>query len=110
MSDEVFVDSAALRKLAKSFETHAYDLQSHLKSFSQKTGEEAIGDGFGVLTESEEITSSYVDYSKDVSTAMEKVHRHLDEIGAALQQVTRNTETNDDNVSALFGRKGPRSS
>ncbi|MEU8783058.1 hypothetical protein [Streptomyces sp. NPDC048637] len=106
MSDEVFVDSAALRKLAKSFETHAYDLQSHLKTFSQKTGEEAISDGFGVLTESEEVTSSYVDYSKDVTSAMEKVHRHLDEIGAALGQVTRNTETNDADVSALFGHKG----
>jgi hypothetical protein len=39
---------------------------------------------------------------------MGKVHRHLDEIGAALEQVTRNTETSDDDVSALFGRKGGR--
>ncbi|MFG2140362.1 hypothetical protein [Streptomyces sp. NPDC048650] len=100
---ESYVDHAELMKLAKSFEQHSYDLESHLKKFTAETGEEAITDGFGVLTESEEVTSAYIDYSADIASAMKAIYTHLDAIGAALKQVTKNTETNDEGVGALFG-------
>ena len=99
--DEFYVDPEAMKKLAKSFESHAYDLQSHMKTFQSKTGEEAITDGFGLLTESEEINQAYIGHSEDVRQAMEAVYRHLDAIGAALRQVTKSTETTDENVSRL---------
>lgn len=104
--EEVYVDPDGMRNLAKSFESHAYDLQSYMKTFHSKTGEEAITDGFGLLTESEEINHAYIGHSEDVRQAMEAVYRHLDAIGSALRQVTKNTEMTDDNVSALFGGEG----
>lgn len=93
-------------KLAKSFEQHSYDLESTLKKFVAETGEEAISDGFGVLTESEEVTSAYIEYSTDVAGAMKSIYTHLDAIGAGLKQVTANTEANDQGVGALFGNHG----
>ncbi|MFZ3567762.1 hypothetical protein ACOKM5_12455 [Streptomyces sp. BH097] len=103
---ESYVDHAQLMKLAKSFEQHAYDLESTLRKFSAETGEEAISDGFGVLTESEEVTSAYIEYSADVTDAMKSIYTHLDAIGSGLRQVTANTETNDEGVGALFGNHG----
>ncbi|MCL6297114.1 hypothetical protein ACWDFH_23040 [Streptomyces kronopolitis] len=107
MAEQVsYVDHGELMKLARSFEQHSYDLESNLKKFTAETGEEAISDGFGVLTESEEVTSAYIDYSTDVTSAMKAVYTHLDAIGAALKEVTRNTQANDENVGSLFGHNG----
>lgn len=103
MSDSAYVEPDQVKKLAKSFETHAYDLQSYLKTFQTKTGEEAITDGFGLLTESDEINTAYIGFSDDVLESMKQVYRHLDEIGAALRKVTKNTEVTDDDISVLFG-------
>lgn len=103
MSDAPYVEPDRVKKLARSFESHAYDLQSHLRKFHEKTGEEAITDGFGLLTESDEINEAYIGFSNDVRESMQKVYRHLDAIGAALRQVTQNTETTDDDVAVLFG-------
>lgn len=102
-SGETYVDPDRMKKLAKSFESHAYDLQSYMKTFHSKTGEEAITDGFGLLTESEEINAAYIGYSDDVREAMDAVYRHLDAIGAALRQVTKNTEATDEDLTVLFG-------
>ncbi|WP_420035854.1 hypothetical protein ACN2WE_29645 [Streptomyces sp. cg28] len=103
---ESYVDHSELTKLARSFEQHAYDLESNLRKFVAETGEEAISDGFGVLTESEEVTSAYITYSADVADAMRAIYTHLDAIGAGLRQVTAQTETNDESVGALFGSHG----
>lgn len=105
MSDQApYVEPSEVRKLAKSFELYAYDLRDHLKRFRNETGEEAISDGFGVLTESDEVTSAYIGYSADVAGAMKTVHEHLDAVADALRQVTKNTETTDDDVAVLFGK------
>jgi hypothetical protein len=101
-----FYDPDEGRKLARNFEMQAYDLRAYLKEFSEETGEEAISDGFGVLTESEEVTSAYIGYSTDVAAAMKVVHEHLDKIADALKKVNRNTETTDDDVAVLFGKFG----
>ncbi|MER5947722.1 hypothetical protein ABT127_16840 [Streptomyces sp. NPDC001904] len=103
---ESYVDHSELAKLARSFEQHAYDLESNLRKFAAETGEEAIRDGFGVLSESEEATSAYITYSADVADAMKAVYSHLDAIGAGLKQVAADTETNDEGVGALFGNHG----
>ncbi|WP_052869289.1 hypothetical protein [Streptomyces niger] len=104
MADEVsHVNHGELVKLARSFETHSYDLASYLKAFTADTGEEVISDGFGVLTESEEVTSAYNDYSSDVTSAVKVIHAHLDAIGAALREVTKTTHAYDKDVEALFG-------
>lgn len=97
-----YADDAG-RELARRFELQAYDLRSFLKSFEHETGEEAITDGFGILTESEEITSAYLEYSAEAVRAMTLVHQHMDAIADALKQVNANTEVNDQEVAALFG-------
>ena len=106
MPEESFVDSSEIKKLAKYFESHSQDLEKHLKDFISKTGEESITDGFGVLTESEEVTTAYIQYATDVAEAMRSVYRHLDAIGGALRQVTENSQSTDENLSALFGPGG----
>ncbi|MFE7441514.1 hypothetical protein ACFU7X_13755 [Streptomyces chartreusis] len=99
-----FYEPGAGRSLARKFETQAYDLRAYLKKFEEETGEEAITDGFGVLTESEEVTSAYISYSADVASAMKVVHEHLDKIADALRKVNRDTEVTDEDLSVLFGK------
>ncbi|WP_437084265.1 hypothetical protein [Streptomyces sp. enrichment culture] len=99
-----YYDPGAGRELARKFEMHAYDLRAYLKKFEEETGEEAITDGFGVLTESAEVTSAYISYSTDVASAMKVVHEHLDAIAEALRKVNRDTEATDGDLSVLFGK------
>jgi hypothetical protein len=98
-----YADNAG-RDLARKFELQAYDLRAFLRSFENETGGEAITDGFGVLTESEEVTTAYLEYSTEALRAMALVHKHLDDIADALKRVNSNTEVGDDEVAALFGK------
>ncbi|MEU0744217.1 hypothetical protein [Streptomyces sp. NPDC006134] len=93
------------RELARKFELQAYDLRDYLKKFEEETGEEAITDGFGVLTESAEVTSAYISYSADVASAMKTVYEHLDRIADALRKVNKDTEVTDDDLAVLFGKQ-----
>jgi hypothetical protein len=104
--DAAYYADDAGRNLARKFELQTYDLRSFLKSFENQTGEEAITDGFGILTESEEVTSAYLEFSEEAMRAMTLVHQHLDAIAVALKQVNANTEVNDQEVAALFGESG----
>ncbi|MGW1162796.1 hypothetical protein ACWD48_32265 [Streptomyces sp. NPDC002519] len=100
-----YYEPGAGRDLARKFELQAYDLRAYLKEFTEKTGEEAITDGFGVLTESEEVTSTYIAYSADVASAMKAVHEHLDKIADALRKVNKDAEVTDDDLAVLFGKQ-----
>ncbi|WP_228022664.1 hypothetical protein [Streptomyces acidicola] len=100
-----YYEPGAGRELARKFEMQAYDLRAYLKKFEEETGEEAITDGFGVLTESAEVTSAYISYSADVASAMKVVHEHLDSIADALRKVNRDTEVTDDDLAVLFGKQ-----
>ncbi|MFJ5211312.1 hypothetical protein [Streptomyces nigra] len=99
-----FYEPTAGRSLARKFEMQAYDLRAYLKRFEEETGEEAITDGFGVLTESAEVTNAYISYSEDVASAVKVVHEHLDRIADALRKVNANTEVTDDELAVLFGK------
>ncbi|MGW7197291.1 hypothetical protein [Streptomyces chryseus] len=104
--DAPFYAQDAGRKLARDFESRAYDLRAHLKKFTDETGEEAISDGFGLLTESDELRTEYVDYSSDAAEALNLVHKYLDAVADSLRKVHRNTEITDEGVAVLFGAKG----
>ncbi|KOT96543.1 hypothetical protein ADK70_09340, partial [Streptomyces rimosus subsp. pseudoverticillatus] len=93
--DESLVDAAALGKLSKSFETYGYDLESYLREFQTKTGSEAIHDGFGVLTESEEVTSVYIGLSTDLSETLHGLRRHLEQVNQEIRQVQQNATTTE---------------
>jgi hypothetical protein len=100
-----YYEPGAGRSLARKFELQAYDLRAHLKKFEAETGEEAITDGFGVLTESAEVTSAYISYSADVAGAIKVVHEHLDRIADALRKVNKDTEATDDDLAVLFAKR-----
>lgn len=102
--DEAYYADGAGRGLAKNFELHAYDLRAYLKKFENETGEEAISDGFGLLTESDEVRNAYIEYSTSAASAMKAVHEHLDAIADALRKINKNTEVNDEDVAVLFGK------
>ncbi|KAA6223989.1 hypothetical protein CP973_20555 [Streptomyces albofaciens JCM 4342] len=102
--DESLVDAAALGKLAKSFESYGSDLESYLKEFQTKTGSEAIHDGFGVLTESEEVTSAYIELSTDLTETLHELRRHLDQVSQGVHLVQQNTTATDESLSHGFGQ------
>ncbi|MFE9399040.1 hypothetical protein [Streptomyces flavidovirens] len=104
--DAPFYAADAGRKLAREFELRAYDLRAHLKKFLDETGEEAISDGFGFLTESDRLRNEYIEYSTDAVDAMKLVHKYLDAVADSLRKVHRNTEVTDEGVAVLFGKKG----
>ncbi|KUM67713.1 hypothetical protein [Streptomyces curacoi] len=101
---EAFYAEGAGRGLAKQFELQAYDLRAYLKKFENETGEEAISDGFGLLTESDEVRNAYIEYSTTAASAMKALHEHLDAIADALRKVNKNTEVNDEDLAVLFGK------
>ncbi|MFI5525752.1 hypothetical protein [Streptomyces platensis] len=101
---ESLVDAAALSRLAKSFETYGSDLESYVKDFRAKTDSEVIHDGFGVLTESEEVTSAYIEMSRDMVESLEALHKHLDHIADGLRQVQRNATTTDESLATGFNQ------
>ncbi|MFF8784308.1 hypothetical protein [Streptomyces sp. NPDC015125] len=101
--NESSVDVAALSKLAKSFESHGSDLESYTKEFRSKTDAEVIYDGFGVLTESEEVTSAYIEMSNDMVETLNALRRHLDQINQGLRTVQQNATTTDEALSTGFG-------
>ncbi|MFD7297888.1 hypothetical protein ACFV9W_31780 [Streptomyces sp. NPDC059897] len=106
MADDMYIDESELKKLGKSFETYAYDLESYVKEFSSKTGSEQIHDGFGVLTESEEVTSAYIELAEHMVQSLGNLQRHLDDIGAGMNENARNTESADDAMADLFKGDG----
>jgi hypothetical protein len=104
VADESYYAEGAGRDLAKKFEMQAYDLRAFLKSFEEKTGEEAITDGFGVLTESEEVNAAYIGYSEGAVGAVKFIHEYLDLIADSLRKVNGNTEVTDEGMAAIFGK------
>jgi Ni,Fe-hydrogenase maturation factor len=104
--DDMYIDESELAKLGKSFETHAYDLEQYLKDFKKTTGSEAIHDGFGVLTESEEVTSAYIELAEHMANALGDLHRHLDGMGAGMRDNAKNTEAADDAMAEMFKGDG----
>ncbi|GGZ39345.1 type VII secretion target [Streptomyces poonensis] len=102
MSHDFYVDAQELTRLARAFDTRAYDLSSAVRSFQGKTGAEQISDGFGFLTESEEVTSAYIELSAEMADSLGKLARHLDEVGQALRDNARNSEASDDALADMF--------
>ncbi|UNO41116.1 hypothetical protein [Streptomyces sp. MST-110588] len=100
--NESLVDAAALGKLSKSFESYGADLESYIKEFQGKTGSEVIHDGFGVLTESEEVTSAYIELSTDMTQTLNELRRHLDQMSQGIRQVQQNATATDESLSSGF--------
>lgn len=106
MADDMYIDAVQLNKLGKSFETHAYDLEQYVKEFAGKTGDEQIHDGFGLLTESDEVTSAYIELAEHMVKSLGNLHRHLDAIGGGMRDNAKNTESADDAMAAMFKGDG----
>lgn len=104
MSDGFYIDPREMEKLAKAFDSRTYDFASAIKSFRTKTDAEQIHDGFGFLTESEEVTSAYIELATELADSLEKLSRHFDEIGQSLKTNAKNSEAADDALSDMFSR------
>jgi hypothetical protein len=102
LPDEFYIKPTAVEGLAKEFRTRAEDLGEQLAKFKPKTDGEAIHDGFGVLTESEEVTSAYIDLADKVRDSVEGLQKHLDAIADGLKKNASNTEKSDETMENLF--------
>ncbi|MFE2216941.1 hypothetical protein ACFW93_34040 [Streptomyces canus] len=107
MAGDFYLEPQELGKLASAFDTRAYDLGRAVKSFQGVTGTEQIQDGFGFLTESDEVTAAYVELAAEMAVSLGELARHLDEVGQALKGNAKNSEAADDALADLFkGGKG----
>ena len=102
MPDDFYIDPQEMTKLANAFDSRAYDLASAIKSFRTKTDAEQIHDGFGLLTESEEVTSAYIELATEIADSLDKLSRHFDEIGQSLKTNAKNSEAADDALADMF--------
>lgn len=103
MSRDFFLHAQALTELGNAFGTRAYDLARAVRGFEGRTGAEQIHDGFGFLTESEEVTSAYVELAAEMASALGNLTCHLDEVGQALKTNAQNSAASDDALADLFG-------
>ncbi|OEV08809.1 uncharacterized protein YukE [Streptomyces sp. Amel2xB2] len=99
------IDPGEMAKFAKSFEQRAQELGEALAKFKPKTDAEAIHDGFGIMTESEEVTSAYIELSGDMEKTVEGLQKHLDKIADGIKQNAKNTEAADEALSGIFKAK-----
>lgn len=102
MSGDFYLDPRELANLAGGFDTRAYDLASAAGVFERATGAERIHDGFGFLTESEEVTSAYVDLAAGMAESLGNLARHFDEVSQALKGNAKNSEASDETLAGLF--------
>jgi uncharacterized protein YukE len=101
-AQDLYIDPDELNKLSGAFQSYAHDLESALRSFMSKTGSEAIHDGFGVLTESEEVTSAYIELSENTSKSITNLHKHLDHIAQLIQSNAENSASADHAIATAF--------
>ncbi|MER6285863.1 hypothetical protein [Streptomyces sviceus] len=102
MSRDFHLHPQELKRLGNAFGTRAYDLAGAVKSFQAKTGAEHIHDGFGLLTESEEATSAYIELAEEMVVRLGELARHFDEVGQALKANATNSEAADDTLAEVF--------
>jgi biotin carboxylase len=102
MTGDFYLDPQEMAKTADAFRTRAYDLASAVRVFERATGAEQIHDGFGFLTESEEVTSAYVDLAVGMAEALGNLARQFDSVSQALQDNAKNSEAADDALAGLF--------
>ncbi|MCZ1013723.1 hypothetical protein [Streptomyces noursei] len=79
-------------------------MESYIKEFRAKTDAEVIHEGFGVLTESEEVTSAYIEMSTDMVESLNALRQHLDHISQGLRTVQQNATASDESLAAGFDR------
>lgn len=102
---EFHIEPGEMGKFAKSFEQRAQELGEALAKFKPKTDAEAIHDGFGIMTESEEVTSAYIELSGDMEKTVQGLQKHLDKIADGIKQNAKNTEAADEALSGMFKAK-----
>ena len=102
MSGDFYLEPQELAKLATAFDSRSYDLASAVRSFQGATDAEQIHDGFGFLTESEEVTSAYIELASEMAELMGKLARHFDDVGQAIKKDAKNSEACDAALADVF--------
>lgn len=103
---EFYIGHSALQGLSQDFRKQADELGEELAKFKPKTDSEAIHDGFGFLTESEEVTQAYIQLAENMTKSVEGLERHLHDISDKLKQNAANTERADETMKGIFDGEG----
>jgi hypothetical protein len=91
VSDGFYIGHSALEMLSGAFKKEADELGEQLAKFKPKTDSEAIHDGFGFLTESEEVTTAYIDLADHMTKAIQGLQDHLYDMAGNLSDNSHNT-------------------
>jgi uncharacterized protein YukE len=99
MLDEVSTNHTDLSRLAKSFESHAYDLERYLAEFTSATDADALRAGFGDPGASR----PHAELAEQVAAALGQLHRNLESIGHNLARNAGHSRAADEAVAETFG-------
>jgi uncharacterized protein YukE len=99
MLDEVSTNHTDLWRLAKSFESHAYDLERHLAAFRGATDPDTLREGFG----DSGAARGHAELAEQMAVALGEMHRHLESIGQNLARNANNSKAVDEAVTETFG-------
>ncbi|MFJ7078171.1 hypothetical protein [Streptomyces sp. NPDC098781] len=102
MSDGFYIGHSALERLSGAFKKEADELGERLAKFRPKTDGEAIHDGFGFLTESEEVTTAYIDLADHMTRAVQGLQDHLYDMADNLSDNSHNTASAEHALEDLF--------
>ncbi len=105
MSDGFCIGHSALERLSGAFKKEGDELGEQLASFKPKTDAEAIHDGFGFLTESEEVTNAYIELADHMTKAIQGLQEHLYEMADNLSNNSHNTGAAERALEDLFKGK-----
>lgn len=103
--DGFYIGHSALERLGRAFKEEADELGEQLAKFKPKTDSEAIHDGFGFLTESEEVTTAYIDLADHMTKAIQGLQDHLYDMADKLSDNSHNTEAAEHALEDLFKGK-----
>ena len=102
MSDGFYIGHSALERLSGAFKKEADELGEQLAKFKPKTDSEAIHDGFGFLTESEEVTTAYIELADHMTKAIQGLQEHLYDMADNLSDNSHNTTAAEHALEGLF--------
>ncbi len=102
VSDGFYIGHSALERLSSAFKKEADDVGEQLAKFKPKTDAEAIHDGFGFLTESEEVTTAYIDLADHMTEAIQGLQEHLYDMADNLSDNSHNTAVAEHALEDLF--------
>lgn len=99
--DHFFIQSTRITALSRDFTHASSDLGTEIDGFA--TSAENVNDAFGVLSESTEALTKYVEMTQATVTSLRQLQQHLEKYSEGLKQTVTNYQAGDQAQAQSFG-------